>query len=264
LADSVRPGLEHVFVYSVDEVAAVLERGCLGQSLAQISRETGISRRTVERWLNGRIPGVGSGTRLAPTPAELVSSSNEAQYAYLLGLYLGDGHLAAMRRRVFRLYLTLDARYPSIIEQAVEAVGAVLSQNKVSVLPKSSVQAVNVCCYSKLWPILLPQHGPGRKHTRPICLHAWQRDITERRVPNLIRGLIHSDGCRYVARQRTRGRTYTYERYAFTNRSTDIIQIFCDHLDLLGVAWTMSTADQVQIAQREAVALLDAFIGPKC
>ena len=31
-------------------------------------------------------------------------------------------------------------------------------------------------CRWKHWPCLFPQHGPGRKHERPIVLEDWQRD----------------------------------------------------------------------------------------
>ena len=47
----------------------------------------------------------------------------------------------------------------------------------------------------KHWPCLFPQHGPGRKHTRPIVLEDWQRDIVELHPHLFIRGLLHSDGC---------------------------------------------------------------------
>jgi hypothetical protein len=43
---------------------------------------------------------------------------------------------------------------------------------------------------------LFPQHGPGRKHERPIVLAGWQQSITRRHPKQLIRGLIDSDGCR--------------------------------------------------------------------
>ena len=29
------------------------------------------------------------------------------------------------------------------------------------------------------WPCLFPQHGPGRKHERPIVLEHWQRVIVD-------------------------------------------------------------------------------------
>jgi hypothetical protein len=81
----------------------------------------------------------------------------------------------------------------------------------------------------------------------------------------LIRGLIHSDGSRFVARQRSRSRDkhYRYTRYAFSNRSGDIKRIFCEHLLLLGVEWTVASAQNIQIAQRESVETLDRLVGPK-
>jgi hypothetical protein len=41
------------------------------------------------------------------------------------------------------------------------------------------------------------------------------------------------------------------------------MRIFCEHLDQLGVRWTMTAFDQAQIARKESVALLDSFVGPK-
>jgi hypothetical protein len=54
-----------------------------------------------------------------------------------------------------------------------------------------------------------------------------------------------------------------YPNYAFTNMSADIRAIFCDHLDLLGISWRRAGARNIAIARREAVAALDAFVGPK-
>ncbi|PYM91886.1 MAG: hypothetical protein DME04_17370 [Candidatus Rokuibacteriota bacterium] len=36
-----------------------------------------------------------------------------------------------------------------------------------------------VNAYSNAWPVLFPQHGPGRKHLRPIILEPWQKSIVE-------------------------------------------------------------------------------------
>jgi hypothetical protein len=93
-------------------------------------------------------------------------------------MYLGDGFLADHRRGVYRLRITLDARYPGIFEATRIAIAELMPQNSVSVQPKPGENAVEVGCYSTLWPILLPQHGPGRKHKRSIRLTAWQRQIT--------------------------------------------------------------------------------------
>jgi hypothetical protein len=113
------------------------------------------------------------------------------------------------------------------------------------------------------WPCLLPQHGPDRKHDRPIRLEPWQHTIVTAEPWPLIRGLIHSAGCRCVNRVVVRGRCYEYPRYFFSNRSPDIIGIFTDALDRVGAHWRMNQPWSVSIARRSSVALLDAHVGPK-
>ena len=122
---------------------------------------------------------------------------------------------------------------------------------------------VVVSSYSKQWPCLLPQHGSGPKHRRPINLERWQQDIIGEHPHQLLRGLIHSDGCRTLNRVRAGGRAYDYGRYQFSNRSEDIHRIFTDALDRLEVPWRRMNGHTVSVARREAVAALDAFIEPK-
>ena len=117
-------------------------------------------------------------------------------------------------------------------------------------------------------PHAFPQHGRGRKHTRPIELTSWQRDLTHAHPRELLRGLIHSDGCRCVNRFKTElpsGRIaeYEYPRYFFSNLSADIRRIFCEHCELLGIQCTQSNPRNVSISHRKSVALLDEFVGPK-
>ena len=78
-----------------------------------------------------------------------------------------------------------------------------------------------------------------------------------------MRGLIHSDGCRYTAVVRRRGREHRYVRYAFANRSEDIKSILCAHLDLLGICWTRPNEKDIAVARKADVALMDRFVGPK-
>jgi len=79
--------------------------------------------------------------------------------------------------------------------------------------------------------------------------------------------IIHSDGWRGTNwTTRTVGGTtkkYTYPRYQFSNRSADIRGIFTGALDRLGIAWRQSNQWTISVARREAVAALDAFVGPK-
>jgi hypothetical protein len=121
---------------------------------------------------------------------------------------------------------------------------------------------------SKTWRELFPQHGPGRKHKRPIVLVPWQREIVERHPWPFLRGLIHSDGCRTLNRFKTRlpsGRIaeYAYPRYFFSNLSADIRRLFCETCDRLGLRWTQSNPRNISIAHRASVALLDENVGPK-
>jgi hypothetical protein len=163
-------------------------------------------------------------------------------YCHLFGLYLGDGHIAAFPR-TYCLRVCLDQAYPEIVAACVRSVTAVAPHNRVAVHAKSGCAIVQ--CYSKAWPCLFPQHGPGPKPRE------------------LIRGLIESDGSRHLNRIRRRGRPYAYPRYTFSNRSEDIKGVLCEHLDLLGIPWRRASDVNISIARREAVAALDSFVGPK-
>ena len=123
--------------------------------------------------------------------------------------------------------------------------------------------AVDVSAYSRQWPCLFPQHGPGPKHRRQIELTAWQQAIVDRDTPFLLRGLIHSDGSRSMNRVVSNGRRYEYPRYTFSNVSDDIKRIFCDACDALGIEWRRMNAKNISVARRASVARLDEFVGPK-
>lgn len=106
--------------------------------------------------------------------------------------------------------------------------------------------------HSKHWICMFPQHGPGRKHERPIVLADWQQRIGDRFPAPFIRGLIHSDGCRVP-----------YPRYHFSNASDDIRALFGRACDRLGVDWRPNNARSLSVARRDSVRFLDQFIGPK-
>jgi hypothetical protein len=137
---------------------------------------------------------------------------------------------------------------------------AVMPANRVNVQTYvGGGKAVEVGSYSKSWPCLFPQHGPGPKHERKIKLVDWQQDIVDEHPAKLVRGLIHSDGCRVM--NKSMGRVYV--RYFFDNVSEDIRQIFCRACDQLGIEWRHPKEGTISIARRESIALLDTFVGPK-
>jgi hypothetical protein len=59
------------------------------------------------------------------------------------------------------------------------------------------------------------------------------------------------------------GKWYEYPRYTFSNVSDDIRALLCEACDRLGIAWRRMNARNISVARREAVALMDTFIGPK-
>jgi hypothetical protein len=144
---------------------------------------------------------------------------------------------------------------------ALERSAARLPRNRVRVHRNAGCAIVQ--CYPRQWTCLLPQHEPGKKHERPIVLTGWQRRITHAHPRELVRVLIHSDGCRFANPVLAAGRRYVYQRYEFSNRSEDIKRIFCEHLDLLSIPWRRAGRQSISIARREAVAALDEFVGPK-
>jgi hypothetical protein len=121
--------------------------------------------------------------------------------------------------------------------------------------------------YSKHWPCLFPQHGPGMKHTRAIVLETWQDQLVDQHTGAFLRGLFHSDGCRVTnwAPRKSGGvaQRYEYPRYLFSNKSADILGLCSASLDRLGIAHRFPRPDTISVARREAVAALDAAVGPK-
>jgi Homeodomain-like domain len=252
-------------VRPADQIAVVARLAEQGLNNCEIARQTGIPRTTVRDWRRSTLAPGGAraragGCRSCGAEAHAFDELPPA-YAYLLGLYLGDGCVSRHPRGVYRLRITLDARYPVIVTACREAVQDIMPANRVALVPR--LGCVDVSCYSKQWPCLLPQHGQGRKHERRIMLTDWQRRICDRDPELLIRGLIHSDGCRSINRVRGRNKVYECPRYLFTNHSADIRAIFCRYCDLLGIAWRPMGWKRISVARREAVAKLDAFVGPK-
>ena len=248
-------------MHSRYEVNRALSLVAEGLNDCEVSRRTGISRRTILDWRHGRAPHA-SRTRTADRGSCPRCGSrplDEPAYSYLLGLYLGDGWLSR-DPRTYRLRIVQDLRYPYLIKLAITSIKRVRGgKGKVNTSPRPG--CIEICASWQHWPCLFPQHGPGRKHHRSIVLEDWQSRIVDSYPRQLLRGLIHSDGCRTI--NRVRDGRYAYPRYFFTNHSTDILEIFRQACDAAEIAHSPSKLDTISIARRHAVAALDAFIGPK-
>jgi hypothetical protein len=233
---------------------------------AEIARKLNVPKGTVGTWkYRDRArhpelyPPIG-----AECPICLGAAPTARPYSYLLGQYLGDGHIGTKpRQRTLRIACCAD--YPVIMEDTQRAMIQVLPGASTSRFRRTG--CTDVKSYSAHWTCLFPQAGPGMKHTRKIELADWQVQIVEEYPWELIRGLIHSDGCRItnwterpVAGERKR---YEYTRYFFTNASTDIRDLYCRTLDMVGVEWRQSNWRNISVAKKNSVALMDLHVGPK-
>lgn len=231
-----------------------------GLNDCEIGRRLGISRGTIRDWRHGKVPRYAeSGGRTGDCPVCDGVATDVEWYAYLLGLYLGDGWISYMHRGVYKLRVVLDIRYVDIIDECAEAMRRMRPRVEMRVAFAHKPGCVEVLSHWKHWTCLFPQHGPGRKHLRHISLQPWQEKIVTHQTKKLLRGLIHSDGCR--DKNVVKGKSYP--RYSFSNESEEIKRIFCNACDHLDIHWTRPSAKVIAVSRRNDVALLDAFIGPK-
>ena len=178
------------------EVSLALSLLEKGLNHCEISRRTGIPRGTVCDWAAGKLPrgrrGAEGGCPACGAEAHDPGALPQAAYAYLLGLYLGDGCISSHRRAVFKLRVFVDARHPGIVAECAAAMRAVIPESKASTQVKRwrgpdgpHDSCIEVHSYSKQWPCLFPQHGPGPKHLRRIELTHWPQGW--RRIPRRVR-----------------------------------------------------------------------------
>jgi hypothetical protein len=146
---------------------------------SEIGRRLGIPRGTVRDWRVGVETRSGgrtkswTGRRHALCFRCAGGFVDEDAYAYLLGVYLGDGCLSAHPRDVYRLRIACDLKYPDIINEIATDIVIVRGVDKVGFASKTG-NCIDVSAFWKHWPCVFPQHGPGRKHERSIQLRPWQ------------------------------------------------------------------------------------------
>lgn len=188
-------------------------------------------------------------------------------YAELLGLYLGDGSIS-QHARTDRLRIVLDDKYPGIINDTSCLMKRCFPRNKISVGRGSKGRCSAVSLYSRHLVCLFPQHGEGPKHKRDVALEPWQEQIVNIAPWGFLRGSIRSDGCVFINRTNIhRPEPYEYLSYEFSNSSTDIVEIFLQACDRVGV-FTRATRGstgrwKIRINRRDSVALMLEHVGVK-
>jgi hypothetical protein len=248
-----------MFVHPPQVRAAALDLVRAGVNDCAIARRLGIPRSTIRDWRRPsyvrKLPGAICPRcwRAVLRPIEF----SDADYAELLGLYLGDGHIVRTGRSD-RLRIFLDSSYPGIVQDARALLRRCFPGRGVGSLRSREKSMTTLSLYCTHLACIFPQHGPGRKHDRPILLESWQQAVLRRDPWPFLRGCIRSDGCVFVNRT---GR-YTYLSYDFKNRSSDILGIFTEVCDLVGVDYRRY-AEHVRIYRRASVARMVQNVGFK-
>jgi len=233
-----------------------------GTSMNAASHQIGVSRAAIREWRDRGVEPK-HGPR-ACFRCEVARPPDAAAYCRLLGFYLGDGGISRMRS-TFALRVSCDAVYPGIVADVTDTIERVHAGGRAChVRAPGCVVVQNAWNH---WPCVYPQHGPGRKHERKLTLQPWQQAIIDEHPADFLRGLFHSDGCRFqnwatrmVAGEKKR---YEYGRWMFTNNSADI-QLWCKQTrDLLDIPWRQSFWTTITVSTRAGVARLDELVGPK-
>ena len=152
-----------------------------GISLRATSKSTGVSRATLRDWCDHpEKTGLrASCPRCAPWPW---LPEPRRDYTYLLGLYLGDGCISVggnPAKGVWALRIACADAWPGLRAECIAAMRAIRPGNEVST--RQNQGCTEVISYSRHWPCLFPQHGPGEKHKRTIELARWQQQIVTER-----------------------------------------------------------------------------------
>jgi len=249
---------EHVFVHDGALRTTALELVAAGVNDCEIARRLGVPRTTVRDWRHPRYAraALPVACERCWKPMRRVAFTPD-DYAELLGLYLGDGHISA-GPRTQRLRLSLDARHPGVVDDAEALLHRCFPGNKVGRVSADRGSTVVLGVYHRHLACLFPQHGAGKKHDRPIVLEGWQRQLVDAAPWAFLRGCIRSDGCVYVNRT---GR-YEYLSYDFANHSPEILELFVSTCERLGLH-PRRYARHTRLYRREDVARLVEHVGMK-
>jgi hypothetical protein len=230
-----------------------------GVNDCEIARRLGIPRTTVRDWRKPRyVP-----RRTAPSrcprcwrPGPRLEFE-AGDYAELLGIYLGDGHIS-LHPRAERLRVFLDARHAQVVDETAGLMRRCFPENRVGRGSRHHGRMAVLWVYSGHLSCLFPQHGPGKKHQRAIVLEPWQEAKLVAAPWRFLRGCIRTDGCAFI----NRTGPYEYLSYDFRNLSQDILDLFERTCLSLGLR-PRRTATSIRLNRREDVARLLVHVGLK-
>ncbi len=169
---------------------------------------------------------VGNGVRVQVPPAAQIKAIDKKVLAYIVGIALGDGNLSSPNKRVTRLRISCDERYPAIAEEIITALKQLLPHNKVSIVRRKHQNCFDISVYSKALDEWMPwKVGQGSKAKQEARVPVWIRK-NQLYTEECLRGLIQTDGCIY----KDRG----YQMVNFVNNSRLLAEDTRDMLSELG------------------------------
>ena len=213
--------------YDINLIEKVVEEFKLNPNKLALSKKFKIPRATLRYWLNTdflerkNIDKIEEDNYLERVFDRI--RKNKEIYNFILGLYIGDGCITK-NKMSYRIRIVQDNKYKNSIREISSVMESFFEKNSTLTYPEGCTV---VTIFDKYLPIYFPQHGEGKKHDRKIELSDFQLENID--YGNLMRGLFISDGSYYLAKQK-------YERYNFTNKSLDIINIFRDCLNYFDIS----------------------------
>ena len=227
----------------------------------EIARRLGVARTTVRDWRRPTyVPRTNARTSTACPWCSRRSpriALDDSDYAELLGIYLGDGHITFMDRTQ-RLRIALDAAHPRIVEETDALLRRGFPENRVGRVLADRGHTVVLHVYNSHLSCLFPQAGPGKKHDRRLEFETWQRQRIAAAPCSFLRGCIRSDGCVFI----NRTGPYRYLSYGFYNLSSAILALFVETCHSLGLRPCVY-ARAVRLNRRDDVARLLEHVGRK-
>ncbi len=118
-------------------------------------------------------------------------------WAYVVGLALGDGNLSNSNGRAVRLRISCDTKYPNLIQQIIIALKQLLPNNKVHTIKRGKTNCLDVSCYSnQLEGLLGWKVGLGSKYKQRVSVPTKIKRNKKLAIACL-RGLFQTDGTIY-------------------------------------------------------------------
>ena len=254
-------------------------------NIASISRPTVISCIKKYKTVNGFLSTLVEGKIPLPKQRKNINHINNIicgndehlskNYSYLLGVFLGDGHLSKYKSGIYSLIISCDPKYINIMDRIQQSIIAIMPLNRCNKAQRyhnNKLSWIDIYSYSKEWKLLFPFVQAGKKSDYKITLLPWQLSIIDKYPKDFLAGLIHTDGTRYQTTDK-----YKYVRYVFYQKSKDITDLFIKYCKLIDLKPTIhlhyiktnefitksSHIYMVGLVKKTDTQFLDTFIGPK-